>query len=299
MYSTSSVDQVIAPRRRDLGGFEVARVLPYIKRRSVGPFVFFDHMGPAAFSPGKGIDVRPHPHIGLATVTYLFEGAFVHRDSLGFVQTISPGDMNWMTAGHGIVHSERTPPDLRAAGHTVHGIQSWVASPKAAETGAPSFTHHPAATLPVVESAGAKLRVIAGTAFGVTSPVVTQSGTLYVDAVLQAGANLTLSAEHQERAIYAVEGTLVIDGTIVPPMEMAVLVEGKTVTITAQTAARFMILGGAPLDAPRRMWWNFVASSDALMDKANAAWAAGPSENWSGHFKLPPGESEFIPLPES
>ncbi len=295
----SSIEQVIAPRRRDLGGFEVARVLPYMNRRSVGSFVFFDHMGPAVFAPGKGIDVRPHPHIGLATVTYLFEGAFVHRDSLGSVQTISPGDMNWMSAGRGIVHSERTPPDLRAAGHTVHGIQSWVALPKAAETSAPIFTHHPAATLPVVEKKGARLRVIAGAAFGVTSPVVALSDTVYVDAALEAGADLLLSADHQERAVYAVEGTLTLDGTVLPPMEMAVLVEGKTVTVTAQTAARFMILGGAPLDAPRLMWWNFVASSDALMDKAQVSWAAGPSENWSGHFKLPPGESEFIPLPES
>jgi redox-sensitive bicupin YhaK (pirin superfamily) len=297
--TSSSIDLVITPRRRDLGGFEVGRVLPYMKRRSVGPFVFFDHMGPAVFSPDQGIDVRPHPHIGLATVTYLFEGAFVHRDSLGSVQTISPGDVNWMTAGRGIVHSERTPPDLRAAGHRVHGIQSWVALPKAVEECTPSFVHHPAATLPTIENSGAKLRVIAGTAFGLTSPVLTQSYTLYVDAVLAAGAALELSSEHQERAVYAIDSAIKIDGTPLPPLEMAVLTEGKAVTITADAPARVMILGGEPLDAPRLMWWNFVASSDALLDKAKADWTAGPSQNWSGHFKLPPGESEFIPLPES
>ncbi len=295
---SSSIDLIIAPRRRDLGGFEVARVLPFMKRRSVGPFVFFDHMGPALFAPGQGIDVRPHPHIGLATVTYLFEGAFVHRDSIGSVQTISPGDVNWMTAGNGIVHSERTPPDLRAAGHSVHGIQSWVALPKTVEDCAPSFVHHPAATLPTAEKPGAKLRVIAGTAFGLTSPVLTQSSTLYVEAILDAGAKLELTSEHQERAVYAVDSEIKIDGTVLPAMQMAIITEGKNVTLTADAPARVMILGGEPLDAPRLMWWNFVASSEDLLDKAKADWAAAPSQNWSGHFKLPPSENEFIPLPE-
>jgi redox-sensitive bicupin YhaK (pirin superfamily) len=269
-----------------------------MKRRSVGPFVFFDHMGPAVFAPGQGIDVRPHPHIGLATVTYLFEGAFVHRDSIGSVQPVIPGDVNWMTAGNGIVHSERTPSDLRAAGHSVHGIQSWVALPKAVEDCPPSFIHHPAATLPTVEKNGAKLRVVAGTAFGVTSPVVVQSDTLYVDAMLDAGATLTIPADHEERAIYAVDAAILIDGVELPAMQMAVLKEGMDVKVTTGGPARFMILGGAPLDAPRLMWWNFVASSEALLDKAKTDWAAAPGENWNGHFKLPPTESEFIPLPE-
>lgn len=295
----ASIDLMIAPRRRDLGGFEVGRVLPYAKRRSVGPFVFFDHMGPAVFAPGKGIDVRPHPHIGLATVTYLFEGAFTHRDSLGTVQLIEPGDMNWMTAGRGIVHSERSLDDLRAAGHRVQGIQSWVALPKDAEDTAPTFTHHPAATLPTVAHNGAALRVIAGTAFGVTSPVKVLSPTLYVDAQLDAGARISVAADHQERAVYVVDGAIEIDGEAVPALQMAVLSEGTPVIIAATAASRFMILGGASLDGPRLMWWNFVASSDALMERAKAEWAVGPAQNWSGEFKMPPGESEFIPLPES
>lgn len=294
----SAIEMIIEPRRRDLGGFEVGRVLPFAKRRSVGPFVFFDHMGPAVFAPGKGIDVRPHPHIGLATVTYLFEGAFMHRDSLGSVQEIRPGDMNWMTAGNGIVHSERSPDGLRAAGHRVHGIQSWVALPQSAEGVAPSFKHHPAATLPVTERDGSKLRVIAGSAFGMTSPVETLSPTLYAEAVLSAGAKLTITAEHRERAVYVVRGALTIDGTPCPALQMAVLTEGTDVTLTTSEPAHIMILGGAPLDAPRQMWWNFVASSETLMNRAKTDWANAPQEGWTGRFKLPPGENEFIPLPE-
>lgn len=295
----SAIDQIIAPRRRDLGGFEVARVLPYMKKRSVGPFVFFDHMGPAEFAPGKGIDVRPHPHIGLATVTYLFEGAFMHRDSLGTVKMVTPGDVNWMTAGRGIAHSERSPDALRAAGHRVHGIQSWVALPKSGEQGAPDFTHYPVAALPTVTAPSIKLRVIAGSAFGETSPVKVQSGTLYVDAALDAGATLTLSAEHQERAVYAVDAAITVDGTALPAMQMAVLNPGAAVTITADTPARVMILGGEPLDGPRHMWWNFVASDEALLEAAKADWAKAPEQNWQGRFKMPPDESEFIPLPEN
>jgi redox-sensitive bicupin YhaK (pirin superfamily) len=294
----SVIEMMIAPRRHDLGGFEVGRVLPFAKRRSVGPFVFFDHMGPAVFGPGKGIDVRPHPHIGLATVTYLFEGSFMHRDNLGSVQTIRPGDMNWMTAGRGIVHSERSPDDLRKAGHRIHGIQSWVALPKSDEACAPAFTHHPAATLPVAKTGGALLRVIAGSAFGLTSPVATLLPTLYVDALFNPGASLTLTAEHRERAIYVVEGAVDINGEMVPALEMAVLKPGKPVTIHADAEAHCMILGGAPLDGERLMWWNFVASSQALMDRAKADWAAAPANNWKGRFTLPPGEQEFIPLPE-
>lgn len=294
----SAIDLIIEPRRRDLGGFEVGRVLPFAKRRSVGPFVFFDHMGPADFAPGHGIDVRPHPHIGLATVTYLFDGTFMHRDSLGSVQPIKPGDMNWMIAGDGITHSERTAPETRAAGHRLHGIQSWVALPKSAERVAPSFKHHPAATLPVVTQPGARLRVIAGSAFGVTSPVEVQSPTLYVDADLDAGASITLTPEHQERALYVAEGAIQIDDAALPALQMAVLAEGVTATITATAKTRLMILGGAPLGGPRLMWWNFVASSDELMERAKANWAQGPAGNFGGQFILPPGDDgEFIPLP--
>jgi redox-sensitive bicupin YhaK (pirin superfamily) len=295
----TAIEQIIAPRRRDLGGFEVSRVLPYMQRRSVGPFVFFDHMGPVTFAPGKGIDVRPHPHIGLATVTYLFEGAFMHRDSLGTVQTIVPGDVNWMTAGRAIVHSERSPDDLRAAGHKVHGIQSWVALPKDQEQAAPSFAHHTAASLPRVERGGATLRVIAGTAFGVTSPVQVFADTLYVDADLGPGATFTLPADHEERAVYAVDSAVSIGSEVLPAMQMAVLKPGVAVDISAPHKARCMILGGAPLDAPRLMWWNFVASSEELMERAKVEWRAAPGQQWRGTFGLPPGEQEFIPLPES
>ena len=295
----SAIDLIISPRRRDLGGFEVGRVLPFAQRRSVGPFVFFDHMGPADFAPGHGIDVRPHPHIGLATVTYLFEGTFMHRDSLGSVQPIRPGDMNWMIAGSGITHSERTAPDTRAAGGPLHGIQSWVALPKSAEQNAPFFKHHPAATLPVVDLPGARLRVIAGSAFGVASPVEVQSPTLYVDADLEAGASITLTAEHQERALYVAEGAIRIDGADLPALQMAVLTEGVVVTISATAKTRLMILGGAPLDGPRLMWWNFVASDESLMDRAKTNWAKGDANNFGGQFTLPPGDDkEFIPLPQ-
>jgi redox-sensitive bicupin YhaK (pirin superfamily) len=294
----SAIAMIIEPRRRDLGGFEVARVLPIAKRRSVGPFVFFDHIGPAEFAPGQGLDVRPHPHIGLATVTYLFEGTFMHRDSLGSVQPIKPGDMNWMIAGRGITHSERTMPETRAASHRLHGIQSWVALPKSAEANAPSFKHHPAASLPVVEQPGVRLRVIAGSAFSVTSPVEVLSPTLYVDADLDAGAKIVLTSEHQERALYVADGAVEIDGAVLPALQMAVLTEGSTVTVTATAKTRLMILGGAPLDGPRLMWWNFVASNEELMERAKANWAQGDSGNFGGQFALPPGdESEFIPLP--
>jgi redox-sensitive bicupin YhaK (pirin superfamily) len=294
----SAIDLIISPRRRDLGGFEVGRVLPFAKRRSVGPFVFFDHMGPAEFAPGHGIDVRPHPHIGLATVTYLFEGTFMHRDSLGSVQAINPGDMNWMIAGAGITHSERTGPETRAAGHRLHGIQSWVALPKSAEQRAPHFKHHPAATLPVVEQAGVRLRVIAGTAFGVTSPVEVQSPTLYVDADLDAGAVLTLSPEHEERGLYVADGAIEIDGQVLPALQMAILTEGTTVTVKATAKTRLMILGGARLDGERLMWWNFVASNETLLENAKANWGKGPDGRFGGQFVLPPGdEQEHIPLP--
>jgi len=277
---STSIELLIEDRQRDLGGFHVGRVLPYAKRHTVGPFIFFDH-------------------IGLATVTYLFEGDILHRDSLGTVQVISPGDVNWMVAGRGITHSERTPEKLRASGYAMHGIQSWVALPKVHENTAPSFAHHPAATLPVVEQPGMRLRVIAGHAFGARSPAKVFSDTLYVDAQMEPGATLDLPPEHAERAVYVVEGDVTVDGIRVAPCTMAVLNPEIVVRIAAGTAARLMLVGGAPLDGPRLIWWNMVASEQAMIDQAKVDWKSGPAEEWRGRFILPPQETEFIPLPES
>jgi redox-sensitive bicupin YhaK (pirin superfamily) len=288
---TAVVARLLAPHVRDLGGFSVRRLLPAAEQRSVGPFVFFDHMGPADFAPGHGLDVRPHPHIGLATVTYLYDGAFMHRDSLGTVQRIEPGAVNWMTAGDGIVHSERSPDDLRAAGHRVHGIQTWVALPKARERGDPDFTHVPASALPTLDLPGVRLRVIAGTAFGLEAPTPVASPTLYVAMDLAPGASLALPDEHPERALYVTEGAVRVDATPIPEHHVAVLSRGTTPVLLADTAARVMLFGGAALDGPRRLWWNFVASDEALIDLAKSRWA----EN---RFAPVPGETEFIPLPE-
>jgi len=285
------IERVIEPRPRDLGGFEVRRVLPAGGRQMVGPFIFFDHMGPAEFAPGTGIDVRPHPHICLATVTYLFEGEIVHRDSLGFVQPIRPGDVNWMTAGRGIVHSERTDAEQRLQGARIHGIQSWVALPKSAEESEPAFFHHPAATLPTIERVGARMRVIAGTAFGERSPVAVFSETLYVDVALAKGSELEVSDEHRERAIYVAEGRIAFDGAEFEGGRMIVLNEGATETIRATADSRLLLVGGAPLDGPRYIWWNFVASSRERIDRARDDWAAQ-------RFDMVPGETEFIPLPD-
>jgi redox-sensitive bicupin YhaK (pirin superfamily) len=285
-------DLVIEPRLHDLGdGFVVRRVLPFRLRRQVGPFVFFDHFGPVDFAPSRGMDVRPHPHIGLATVTYLYDGAIRHRDSLGFDQVIRPGDVNWMTAGRGIVHSERTPAEERAAGQRLHGVQTWLGLPLASAEVEPAFHHHDAATLPEDERGGVRLRVIAGTAFGMESPVRVFSPTLYVDARFEAGARMILPAEHAERAIYAIDGDLSIDGALLPRERMHVLAEGRDVAVAASTPARALICGGAPLDGERTIWWNFVASSRSRIERAKADWAAQ-------RFGQVPGETEFIPLPE-
>ena len=285
------IERVIEPRPRDLGGFEVRRVLPAGGRQMVGPFIFFDHMGPAEFAPGTGIDVRPHPHICLATVTYLFEGEIVHRDSLGFVQPIRPGDVNWMTAGRGIVHSERTDAEQRMQGARIHGIQSWVALPKSAEESEPAFFHHPAATLPTIERVGVRMRVIAGTAFGQRSPVAVFSETLYVDVALGKGSQLEVPDEHRERAIYVAEGRIEFDGAEFEGGRMIVLNEGATEAIRALANSRLLLVGGAPLDGPRYIWWNFVASSRERIDRARDDWAAQ-------RFEMVPGETEFIPLPD-
>jgi redox-sensitive bicupin YhaK (pirin superfamily) len=257
----------------------------------VGPFIFFDHMGPAEFAPGRGIDVRPHPHICLATVTYLFTGEIVHRDSLGFVQPIRPGDVNWMTAGRGIVHSERTDGELRKKGTRIHGIQSWVALPKSAEESEPAFYHHPAATLPTIERGRVHLRVIAGTAFGKRSPVAVFSETLYVDAALPNGSQLEIPDEHRERGIYVAEGCVALDGTEFGAGRMIVLDEGTTATIRATAVSRLLLLGGAPIDGPRHIWWNFVASSRERIERAKEDWK-------EQRFARVPGETEFIPLPD-
>lgn len=290
---TDAIDIIISPRKKDIGSLEVRRVLPYAKRRTVGPFIFFDHMGPAIFAPGQGIDVRPHPHIGLATVTFLFEGEIHHRDSLGIHQPIQPGDVNWMTAGRGIVHSERTGPETRAAGHTLHGIQTWIALPLEDEETAPAFHHHPANTLPLIERNGASLRLISGTAYGETSPVATFSPMFYLGGQLKKGADFTVTKEHEERAVYVVDGTCTINGKEIDEGEMAVLKPDADAQLGTANGARIMLAGGAPLDGKRLIWWNLVASRQDLIDRAKQEWANGDFP------KVQDDEDEFIPLPES
>lgn len=287
---TSSSFTLLKPHTKDLGGFEVRRLLPGHPIRMVGPFVFFDHMGPATFPRGGGVDVRPHPHIGLATVTYLFEGALLHRDSLGSVQRIAPGDVNWMTAGHGIVHSERSPDDERAAGPRLHGIQTWVALPQADEQAEPTFSHHPRATLPAIERPGVAMRLIAGRAFGERAPVKTYSDMFYLAMDIAAGASIALPAEHEERAVYVVEGEVSMAGRSVAPCHLAVLAAGETVEVCATTPARLMLLGGAKMDGDRIIWWNFVASTREAIEAAKRRWS-------QQDFPPVPGETEFIPLP--
>jgi len=282
---------LIAPRVHDLGGFQVRRAVPSLQARSVGPFVFVDHMGPALFEPGRGIDVRPHPHIGLATVTYLWSGALRHRDTLGSVQDILPGDVNWMTAGRGIAHSERTPPDPRAQGHAVHGMQTWVALPKSDEEAAPSFHHHPASSLPVRDHAGARLRVIAGRGFGMESPVQVFADTFNVAVDLVADAEFAIDADAVERALYLLEGEAQLDGTDIPEKHLVVLDRGARHVLRAKRPSKAMLFGGEPLDAPRHMWWNFVSSSKERIEQAKADWD-------DGRFGLIPGDDqERIPLP--
>jgi len=287
----SVIEHVIKPRTRELGGFTVARVLPYAKRRTVGPFIFFDRMGPAEFPPGEGIDVRPHPHIGLATVTYLFDGEIMHRDDLGFEQPIRPGDVNWMTAGRGIVHSERTRDEIRNTHTKMFGIQSWVALPRDQEESDPAFFHHPAATLPEISRDGVEMRLIAGTAYGETSPVVTASPMFYLDVRMGAGSNLKVTDEHEERALYIVEGSVSVNGETHSENEMLVLAPDTNVTVEAGEASRVMLLGGAPIDGERHIWWNFVSSSKERIEQAKADWK-------EGRFGRIEGDDEFIPLPE-
>ena len=286
-----AIELVIPGRARDIGGFEVRRVLPVAGHRMVGPFIFFDEMGPKEFEPGTGIDVRPHPHIGLATVTYLVTGEIMHRDSLGTVQPIRPGEVNWMTAGRGIVHSERTSPERRQRGGALHGIQSWVALPQRHEETAPAFAHHGHAALPVIEGEGKTVRIIAGRLYGASSPVVTLSELFYADAALKAGARLEVPAEYAERAVYVVSGSIAIAGETHGTGQLLVLRPGVSVTLAATAAARIMLLGGERLDGERYIYWNFVSSSQERLEQAKADWRAE-------RFPTIPGESERIPLPE-
>ena len=286
-----AIELVVVPRASDLGGFEVRRALPNARRRMVGPFIFFDHMGPAEFRSGQGIDVRPHPHIGLATVTYLFDGEIMHRDSLGTAMPIRPNELNWMSAGAGIVHSERTAAERRVAGEQLHGLQCWVALPTSAEEGAPSFAHHGSHDLPVVDGEGKRVRIIAGSAYGATSPVATAWETVFADAELAADAILPLDADHEERALYLVSGEVEIAGDRFAPGQLLVFRPGDRITVKATTPARVALLGGAPMDGPRHIWWNFVSSRKERIEQAKAEWKAG-------RFSSVPGETEFIPLPE-
>ncbi|WP_305042762.1 pirin family protein [Geoalkalibacter sp.] len=280
---------ILEPKDRDLGGFSVRRLMPSDRLKSIGPFVFFDHLGPARFAPGTGIDVRPHPHIGLATITYLFDGEILHRDSLGHVQPIRPGEINWMTAGRGIVHSERTPPALRQAGHDLHALQLWVALPVDQEETDPEFLHYDAAQLPSVEKAGLSLRVMIGEAFGVQSPVKTYSPTLYLDARLAKGSILPLPDGVEERAVYVVAGSLAARDRLIPSHHLAVFDETPGIELIATEDSRLVVIGGKPL-GKRTVWWNLVASRRELIEQAKADWK-------NGRFPQVPGETEFIPLP--
>ena len=291
--SDSAVDIVIEPRITDLGDFEVRRVLPFAKRRAVGPFVFFDHMGPVVFGPGKGVNVRPHPHIGLATVTYLFEGAILHRDSLGTEQSIEPGAVNWMVAGRGIVHSERTSEADLARDVPMEGIQTWIGLPLADEETDPRFDHVAADSLPEFNREGVSYRLIVGAAFGrEVTAVQTYSPIYYLHGEAPAGASIDLPGEYAERAIYVVDGELSVDGETHDNGKMVVFAENAAPDIRAAADTRFMQIGGAPLDGKRTIWWNFVSSDKDRMEAAKTRWKEGKFP------KVPGDEKEFIPLPE-
>lgn len=294
----SKIEMIISARERDLGGFTVRRILPFASHRMVGPFIFFDHMGPADFAPGHGMDVRPHPHLNLATVTYLFEGKIQHRDSLGSNQFIEPGAVNWMTAGRGIVHSERTPADERRRGARMNGIQLWVALPDEHEEIEPSFSHHPKETLPEFMVGPARLKLLLGRLFGRQSPVPVHSNLFYAEVRLEAGDRLDLPVEGREAAVYVVDGHIHITGEDVNSTEMAIGKDGEDLPIEALSSTRLMVIGGEPV-GERIIYWNFVSSSAERMEEAKQLWAKGPgptSEN--ERFRPIPGDDrEFIPLP--
>jgi redox-sensitive bicupin YhaK (pirin superfamily) len=285
------IELVIEARRKDLGGFEVGRILPFAKRRMVGPFVFLDHMGPAEFAPGHGIDVRPHPHIGLSTLSYLFEGEILHRDSLGYEQAIRPGEVNWMTAGRGIVHSERTDPVMLQASRKMHGLQAWVALPEEDEETDPAFAHHADADLPSYEHDGLWARLVAGKAYGVEAKVHVHSPLYYIHWALKAGTRAGPPEGYSENAAYVAQGEIEVDGRAFHAGQMLVFAAGARPAITATTDAVVMALGGEPL-GQRYIWWNLVSSSRERIEQAKADWVAG-------RMALPPGDDkEFIPLPD-
>ena len=287
-----AISHFFKSHEKDLGGgFKVRRLLPAAARQAVGPFIFFDHFGPIDAPPDANHDVRPHPHIGLATVTYLFEGAMEHRDSLGSVQRIEPGAINWMTSGSGIVHSERTPADLKGKPRRSHGLQLWAALPRAYEEVAPNFAHTSASAIPAIDVDGGHARVLIGTAFGQTSPVATFSETLYLDIRLDAGRELLLDDLPEEAALYAVSGAIAIDGEAVEPNMMAYLEPGTKPVVSSVDGARFVVIGGAPLDGPRFIFWNFVSSSKERIAQASTEWE-------QQRYAKVPGETEFIPLPK-
>ncbi|HEX4369255.1 MAG TPA: pirin family protein [Rhodopila sp.] len=288
-----SIEAVIVPRAHDVGGFEVHRALPAREKQMIGPFIFFDQMGPGEFLTGKGLDVRPHPHIGLATVTYLFEGSILHRDSLGTQLPIVPGDVNWMTAGSGIAHSERTDAGLRGHANRLFGIQSWAALPKAMEETPAAFVHHAAESLPVLADGGVHLRLIAGEGWGIRSPVQTHWPLFYADATLAAGAVLPLPDQHEERGVYLVSGAVDVAGTRFEAGRMLLFRAGDRLEVRAgESGARLLLLGGAVMDGPRHIFWNFVSSSRERIEQAKADWKAKRFGTVAGD------EKEFIPLPE-
>jgi redox-sensitive bicupin YhaK (pirin superfamily) len=284
--------QTLAPVTHDLGGFKVHRTLPHKERTMVGPFIFFDQMGPAHLSTGEGIDVRPHPHINLATVTFLFAGAIEHRDSLGTHQRIEPGAVNLMTAGQGITHSERSPADERAKGAHLDGIQTWLALPKAKEEVTPGFEHTSAGDLPLLDLDGVEARLIMGEAWGAASPATCHSPTIYASILMPPGSRLQIDHEADERALYLMNGDAIVDGVALEPQNLAVLAPGHRPLLRSQRGARLMLCGGAAMDGERHVWWNFVSSSRDRINEAKRAWK-------SGEFALPPDDRvEFIPLPE-
>lgn len=289
MSTDGVIDLLIEPAIKNLGEFTVRRALPDPKRQRVGPFIFFDHMGPAQFPPDTGVNVRAHPHIGLATITYLFEGEILHRDNLGYVQVIRPGAVNWMTAGKGIVHSEKVTPEVKASGQKLHGLQVWVALPTDREEIEPRFEHYPDEEIPWVDLSGSRVRVVIGSAYGATSPVKTESETLYVEVNLDPGATLEVPVA-EELGIYVVNGSIGLDGETVAEGVLAILRSNATATITSSSGARVMLFGGAALEGERILWWNFVSSSRERMEQAKKDWR-------EGRFADVPGESDFIPLP--
>ncbi len=291
--SVDAVETVIVPRAVDLGEMTVRRALPSTARQMVGPFIFFDQMGPAEFLTDQGIDVRPHPHINLATVTYLLEGEILHRDSLGTEQTIQPGAVNWMRAGRGIVHSERTAPELKRKGQRLFGLQTWMALPVAAEESDAAFIHHGEAELPVVDDTGLNLRLIAGELHGARSPLATASETLYADIALAAGGSYRVEATHEERALYILSGHVVIDGTSHEPGTLLILAARAEAVVRAAGDARLMLFGGEPMEGPRYIWWNFVSSRPERIEQAKEEWRRGRFET------VPGDESDFIPLPDN